>query len=134
MNMTPFRYRDIRENGYFRASEIPFNFEYLDYALKGAGKPMQNFLRGTKWGQAEATIRSWADTAWAGVFRDHIPAPGRARTGAPFPLRGQLELACPPAGPGDGGHSARRAPCPHPQASILTRCLKFEAPQKFHTR
>ena len=34
MNMTPFRYRDIRENGYFRASEIPFNFEYLDYALK----------------------------------------------------------------------------------------------------
>ena len=35
MNMTPFRYRDIRENGYFRASEIPFNFEYLDYALKG---------------------------------------------------------------------------------------------------
>ena len=34
MNMTPFRYRDIRENVYFRASEIPFNFEYLDYALK----------------------------------------------------------------------------------------------------
>ena len=32
--MTPFRYRDIRENGYFRASEIPFNFAYLDYALK----------------------------------------------------------------------------------------------------
>ena len=32
--MTPFRYRDIRENVYFRASEIPFNFEYLDYALK----------------------------------------------------------------------------------------------------
>ena len=80
--------------------------------IEGSGNGARNFLIEGEWRGSRGPKFLPRAARQPAALPDHIPGPGTACLCAPSPLGALGGPACPRRRAGDGGHFARRAPCP----------------------